>query len=205
MMASGAEVISVPAGIDFSFPLEELCNRITHRTRLIAIANPNNPTGTVARCEDLLQIARSAPDAAVLVDEAYFEFYGQTLLADRGNYPNLFVARTFSKAYGLAGLRVGALVGDANQMRALRRVSSPYNVNAVALACLPEAMGDQDYIRGYVAEVRESRARLERALEAAGVRFWPSQANFVLARVGPSSGLRREYAPARNSGARSIR
>jgi len=189
MMASGAEVISVPAGEDFSFPVEELCNRISRRTRLIAIANPNNPTGTVVRLEDLLQIARSAPDAAVLVDEAYFEFYGQTLLADRGKYPNLFVARTFSKTYGLAGLRIGVLVGDANQMRALRMVSSPYNVNAVALACLPEALDDQDYIRGYVADVRGSRARLERALGAAGIRFWPSQANFVLARVGSSAGF----------------
>jgi histidinol-phosphate aminotransferase len=164
-----------------------LCKRITPRTRLIAIANPNNPTGTVASALDLLRIARSAPDAAVLVDEAYFEFYGQSLLAARKELPNLFVARTFSKAYGLAGLRIGVLVGDAEQMCAVRRVCSPYNVNAVALACLPEALGDQAYIQQYVNEVRESRTRLERALEALGIQFWPSQANFVLARVGAAS------------------
>jgi histidinol-phosphate aminotransferase len=120
------------------------------------------------------------------VDEAYFEFYGQSMLATRNELSNLFVARTFSKAYGLAGLRIGALVGDAEQMRAIRRVSSPYNVNAVALACLPEALGDQAYIEQYVSEIRESRGRLERTLEANGIRFWPSQANFVLARVGPA-------------------
>jgi histidinol-phosphate aminotransferase len=154
------------------------------RTRLIAIANPNNPTGTVAVSEDLLRIARSAPDAAVLVDEAYFEFYGQSTLPSRNESPNLFVARTFSKAYGLAGLRLGALIGDAEQMRAVRRVSSPYNVNAVALACLPKALRDQDYIELYVGEVRESRVRLEQALSAHEIPFWPSQANFVLARVG---------------------
>ncbi len=188
MMAAGAQVISVPAGRDFHFPADDLCNRITPRTRLIAIANPNNPTGTVAPPEDLLRIARSAPDAAVLVDEAYFEFYGQTMLAMRNEFSNLFVARTFSKAYGLAGLRIGALVGDADQMRAVRRVCSPYNVNAVALACLPDALGDQAYIRHYVSEVRESRGRLERALEASGIQFWSSQANFVLARWW---GLRR--------------
>lgn len=183
MMAAGAQVISVPAGRDFCFPVEELCNRITQRTRLIAIANPNNPTGTVAPQEDLLRIASSAPAAAVLVDEAYFEFYGQTLLARR-EIPNLFVARTFSKAYGMAGLRIGVLVGDPEQMRAVRRVSSPYNVNAVALACLPEALGDQSYIQQYVSEIRQARARLEHTLEAGRIHFWPSQANFVLARVG---------------------
>ncbi len=184
MMAAGARLVSVPAWEDFQFPTDDLCNRIRPRTRLIAIANPNNPTGTVAAAADLLRIARSAPEAALLVDEAYFEFYGQSMLAARNEIPNLFVARTFSKAYGLAGLRLGALIGDADQIRAVRRVSSPYNVNAVALACLPEALGDQTYIQQYVSEVRESRGRLERALEAFGIQFWPSQANFVLARVG---------------------
>jgi histidinol-phosphate aminotransferase len=183
VMAAGAQLITVPAGDDFQFPVDKLCDRITPRTRLIAIANPNNPTGTVAPAEDLLRIAHSAPHAVLLVDEAYFEFYGQSMLTARNALSNLFVARTFSKAYGLAGLRIGVLIGDAEQMRAVRRVSSPYNVNTVALACLPEALGDQAYIRQYVAEVRESRARLERALEALGIRFWPSQANFVLARV----------------------
>lgn len=187
MMAAGARLISVPAGKDFLFPADELCARVTPRTRLIAIANPNNPTGTVAPVADLLRIARAAPEAALLVDEAYFEFYGQSMLAARNEISNLFVARTFSKAYGLAGLRLGALIGNADQMRAVRRVSSPYNVNAVALACLPEALGDQTYIQQYVSEVRESRGRLERSLEAFGIQFWPSQANFVLARVGAAS------------------
>jgi histidinol-phosphate aminotransferase len=187
VMAAGAQVVAVPAGKDFEFPADELCQRITPRTRLIAIANPNNPTGTVASAADLLRIARSAPDAAMLVDEAYFEFYGQSVLAARKELPNVFVARTFSKAYGLAGLRLGMLVGDAEQMRVVRRVCSPYNVNAVALACLPEALADQNYIQQYVSEVRESRARLERALETLGIQFWPSHANFVLARVGAAS------------------
>ena len=138
----------------------------------------------------------------MLIDEAYFEFYGHSLLAARDEFPNLFVARTFSKAYGLAGLRLGVLVGDAEQMLAVRRVCSPYNVNAVALACLPEALGDQVYIQQYVSEVRESRARLERALEASGIQFWPSQANFVLARVGAGGCVCRADAAARHSGPR---
>src|SRR5580693_2212143 len=112
MMAAGAQVLCVPAEKDFVFPSDDVCRRITPRTRLIAIANPNNPTGSVAPPEALMRIAHSAPDAAVLVDEAYFEFYGQSILAARNQFPNLFVARTFSKAYGLAGLRIGMLVGD---------------------------------------------------------------------------------------------
>jgi histidinol-phosphate aminotransferase len=183
VMAAGAKLISVAAGNDFQFPVGDILRRVSPCTRLIAIANPNNPTGTVASSVDLLQIAKSAPDAAVLVDEAYFEFYGQTLLHNRDKLTNLFVARTFSKAYGMAGLRTGVLVGDADQMSSVRLVSSPYNVNAVALACLPDALTDQAYIAHYVSEVREARRRLERMFESAGIRFWPSQANFVLARV----------------------
>lgn len=184
--ASGAQVIGVSSGNGFSFPAPQLSNRVTKRTRLIAIANPNNPAGTVASAEELLQIADAAPDAAVLVDEAYFEFYGQTMLGRWCERRNLFITRTFSKAYGMAGLRIGVLAGDAEQIRAVRRVASPYNVNAIALACLPEAIADQGYIDRYVAEVLDGRERLCSFLIKMGIEFWPSQANFVLVRVGSS-------------------
>lgn len=182
--ATGARVIEIPAAKEFRFPTEAVLARITPRTRLIAVANPNNPTGTVAPQEDLLQIARSAPDAAVLIDEAYFEFYGRTLLGRWRESPNLFIARTFSKAYGLAGLRIGVLLGDPEQIRMVRLVSSPYNVNGVALACLPDALADQEFIRQYVSEVLAGRARLEETLMANAIPFWPSEANFVLMRLG---------------------
>jgi histidinol-phosphate aminotransferase len=84
-------------------------------------------------------LAQAAPQAAVLVDEAYFEFHGDTILNHAAWPANLFVARTFSKAYGLAGLRIGVLAGNAGQISMVRRVASPYNVNGVALAVLPEA------------------------------------------------------------------
>ena len=187
MMAAGAQVIPVPAGKDFQFPADQLRASITDRTRLIAIANPNNPTGALAHADDLLDIARSAPQAAILVDEAYYEFCGQTLLPRRNESPNIFITRTFSKAYGLAGLRIGVLVGNREQLCVIRRVSSPYNVNAVALACLPEAIADRNYINNYVTEVRASRTALESALKDRTIPFWPSQANFVLARIGTSA------------------
>lgn len=186
MAAAGANVISIPSGEGFEFPADDLLNHVSPHTRLIAIANPNNPTGTVGSRDDLVRIARNAPNAALLIDEAYFEFYGETLLDQCNKLPNLFVARTFSKAYGLAGLRVGALAGPAEQMQLLRRVCSPYNVNAVALACVPEAIEDDSYVRWYVNEVIEGRARLERLLAKSGIHFWPSHANFVLVRIGSS-------------------
>ena len=184
MSAAGAQVVSIPAGPEFNFPLDAVRVGITDRTRLIAIANPNNPTGTFTLPEQLLEIARSAPSAAILIDEAYFEFCSKTLLPRRRECPNVFITRTFSKAYGLAGLRIGALIGDAEQMSSLHRVCSPYNVNAVALACVPEALADQNYIDRYVTETLQSRASLESVLTTRGITFWPSQANFVLARVG---------------------
>ena len=196
--ATGARVLTVQAKEDFAFPITEVLARVTNRTRLVAVANPNNPTGSVAGREDLLRIAASAPQAALLVDEAYFDFCGHSLIdalpptpsgeaGEDARLHNLFVARTFSKAYGLAGLRIGVLAGPAEQIQMVRRVSSPYNVNGVALACLPQALADREYVQNYVAEVRRGRERLQRELAALGMKFWPSQANFVLACIGPES------------------
>ncbi len=184
MIATGAQVIEIPAGRDFTFPTDKVLRSITPRTKLIAIANPNNPTGTLVSQNELRQIASGAPSAAVLVDEAYFEFCGQSALDLLKNYPNVFVARTFSKAYGLAGFRLGALIGNRQQMDAVRLACSPYNVNAVALACLPAALDDVEYVRAYVSDVLCSRKRLEQFLHDQGIPFWASQSNFVLFRVG---------------------
>jgi histidinol-phosphate aminotransferase len=183
--ATGARVITVPAGADFEFPTSDLLSRVSPHTRLIAVANPNNPTGTVAEPAILLDIARRVPQAAVLVDEAYFEFYGKTLLGQWRSVPNLFVARTFSKAYGLAGLRVGTLTGNASHMSMVRKVGSPYNVNGVALACLPTALTDREYVREYVDQVRRGRDQLQKELDQRGIRYWSSKANFVLVSFGP--------------------
>jgi histidinol-phosphate aminotransferase len=178
--ATGARVISVPTGADFAFPTQAVLDQITSRTRLIAVANPNNPTGAFASVADLLLIAEAAPNAALLVDEAYFEFCGETIVSNWCGVPNLFVSRTFSKAYGMAGLRIGVLMGNSEQMSVVRRGSSPYNLNSVALACLPDALSDQEFVRDYVAQALDGRRALEAELAAWGVRYWPSRANFVL-------------------------
>jgi len=182
--ATGAQLVRVMSGPNLEFPAHEVLARITPRTRLITIANPNNPTGGIARREDLLRIVEAAPHAAVLIDEAYFEFGGETVLPDLAVHPNLFIARTFSKAYGMAGLRLGVLMGAPDQIECLRRFCSPFNVNAVALACLADALADQEFVRDYVAQVKEDRARLTALCEELGVHAWRSYTNFVLVRVG---------------------
>jgi len=190
--STGAKVISIQADPKqgFRFPTDKVLAAIGAGTRLIAIASPNNPTGTVVTRNDLLKIADAAPQAAVLVDEAYYHFFGETVIDAISRFPNLFVARTFSKAHGLAGLRVGALAGSPSQMTMIRKVSSPYNVNAIALACLPEALADHEFIQGYVNQVIQGRGRLMIQLACHGILYWVSQANFVLAKIGP---LNREF------------
>lgn len=168
-----------------SFPFERFLAAITPRTKLIIVASPNNPTGATVSRDQLLAIAAAAPHAVLMVDEAYFHFHGETTLPDITNIPNLIVARTFSKAYGLANLRIGMLAGDARLISFLRKVSSPYNVNGVALAVLPDALADEDYIAWYVAQVHAGRERILAALHDLGVRTWPSAANFVLMDIGP--------------------
>jgi histidinol-phosphate aminotransferase len=182
--ATDARVVTVQSDNDLQFPFERILAAISPRTKVIAIANPNSPAGSALCRAQILEIARLAPHAVLLVDEAYFHFHGETVIDLIGTIPNLMVARTFSKAYGLAGLRLGALAGPEDLMRWIRRVLSPYSVNALALACLSPALEDAAYLDWYVAEVLAARAEFESTLDDAGIRRWPSHANFVLVAIG---------------------
>jgi histidinol-phosphate aminotransferase len=182
MMTS--HLIRVQADATLEFPYQRFLAAITPQTKLIIVASPNNPTGAVVSREHLLAICAAAPQAVVLVDEAYYHFFGETLFADVGKVPNLLVARTFSKAYGLANLRIGLLAGSADLMAYVRKVSSPYNVNGVALDCLPVALADEEYVAWYAEQVNSGRARMMDGLRAMGVDFFPSHANFVLMKIG---------------------
>ncbi|HET7104941.1 MAG TPA: histidinol-phosphate transaminase [Terracidiphilus sp.] len=182
--ATDARVVTVQAADDLQFPFERLMAALTPRTKMIAIANPNSPSGSVSTRTQILEIARRAPQAIVMVDEAYFHFFGETVMDLVGKLPNLMVARTFSKAYGLAGLRLGLLAAPKELMRWVRRVLSPYSVNSLALACLVPALEDQSYLDWYAGEVLTARAEFEGAVDAAKLRRWPSRANFVLVEIG---------------------
>jgi histidinol-phosphate aminotransferase len=175
----------VQADATLAFPFERFMAGITERTKLIIVASPNNPTGAVVSREHLLAIAKVAPHAVLMVDEAYYHFHGESTMSDLATVPNLIVARTFSKAYGLANLRIGMLAGDATLLRYVRKVSSPYNVNGVALDCLLVAIADGDYLAWYTEQVRVGRERMMEGLRELGVPFFPSQANFVLMNIGP--------------------
>ncbi len=177
-------LVRVQSDASLEFPFERVLAAITPRTKLILLATPNNPTGQTIPRALMLRICAAAPHAVVFADEAYFHFHGETTLGDVGRVPNLIVGRTFSKAYGLANLRLGMLAGDARLMQFVRKVSSPYNVNGVALAVLPEALADDAYLAWYVDQVHRGRERVEQTLASLGIRYWPSHANFVLFEVG---------------------
>ncbi|HUB01438.1 MAG TPA: histidinol-phosphate transaminase [Terriglobales bacterium] len=182
--ACGASIVRLQSDSDLRLPVASFLQTISPRTRLIVIANPNNPTGLPASRADLLRIVEAAPHAAVLIDEAYYDFLGETLMNELSRHPNLFVARTFSKAYGLAGLRLGVLIGAPEQIGFIRRFCPPFNVNAAALACLEAALEDQDFIRDYIEHTRRSCRAIESVCRELGLHFWPSSANFVLVRIG---------------------
>lgn len=185
--ATGATVSTVALGEEFLLSIDHFLGAINERTKLILIANPNNPTGTTVAREDLLRVLRAAENAAVVVDEAYFEFYGETLLGDVAAFPNLFIARTFSKAYGLAGLRLGAIVASERELDLLRRLTSPFNINGIALACLPVALQDRRFMQNYVQQVKTGREDLYRLCDELRIRYWHSAANFVLIQIGQRS------------------
>ncbi len=169
---------------DLAFPLEEILEAITPATKAVLIANPNNPTGGAIGLGEIQKILERAEHAAVLIDEAYFEFYRVTALELLPRYPNLFVSRTFSKTYGLAGLRVGCLLSQAENIRSMRKGQSPYSINSLGILCALEAIEDQEYLSAYVGEVLKARERLCRGLRRLGIPYYPSEANFVLATFG---------------------
>jgi histidinol-phosphate aminotransferase len=182
--AVGGRAVRIPPEAGYGFPTTAVLEAITPRTRMIFLNTPNNPTGQLIAPADIVRIARAAPEAVVLVDEAYIEFGGDTFLPRVAQHPNVLVGRTFSKAYGLAGMRVGILIGRPEALDAVRDVTLPFNINAVALAATQAALEDRDFLPRYAAEVVESRERLYAACQRLGLEYWKSAANFVLVRVG---------------------
>ena len=185
--AAGATAVRVRPDPDLSFPTQGVIDAITPRTKMIFLNTPNNPTGQLIGIEDLGRISSAAPGAVVLVDEAYIEFGGTSFLPQLGRFSNVLVGRTFSKAYGLAGLRVGVVIGHPDVLGPVRAVTLPFNINGVALAALAAALQDGDFLPRYATEVAESRERLYAACRRLGFAYWPSAANYVLVRVGNAS------------------
>ncbi len=183
---AGAKVRTLSYRKDtFKFPLDELLDTITPATKAILISNPNNPTGSAIQREGIERILDAAPQAAVLIDEAYYEFCGITMLPYLNEYPNLFVSRTFSKVYGMAALRVGCLFSCSDNMAAIHKSHSPYSVNYLAAIAAKAAVEDTAFLRSFVTEILAAREVLTAGLERIGTPYVPSQANFVLMHIGP--------------------
>ena len=181
---AGGRTALVRYDSDLHLPVERILNAINSRTRWVALANPNNPTGTMIPKGDLRAILEAAPRTLVLVDEAYFDFSGSTVLSWINKFPNLAVSRTFSKAFGLAGLRIGFIFAHRELAGLMRRTHAVFAVNSLAVACALEAIRHQDYVRHYAQMVQANRALLCRRLDRMGVTYAPSAANFVFIRVG---------------------
>jgi histidinol-phosphate aminotransferase len=186
--AIGARAIEVPA-IRHGHDLDAMARAIVDDTRVVFIANPNNPTGTFASGAQLEAFLDKVPaHVAVVLDEAYTEYLAPEQRYDSMSwlrrYPNLVVSRTLSKAYGLAGLRIGFMAAPAPLTDVMNRVRQPFNVNTLAQAAAIAALGDREFLQRSYQLNREGLAQLEQGFAALGLEFVPSSGNFVLVRVG---------------------
>jgi histidinol-phosphate aminotransferase len=182
---AGARVQALRYDAAMQFPTQALLAALRKRPRIFFLANPNNPTGSVLQPAQLQRILRAATNTLVVVDEAYFEFSGITILPWIRRHNNLVVTRTFSKAAGLAGLRLGCIFAQQSITEHLRKAQSPYPVNIAALAAARATVRDRSFLRNTLREFRGSRKELERGLAKLGIPFFPSVANFVLLFLGP--------------------
>ena len=191
VQATGEALVCVPLR-QYAFDLQGIARAVDARTKLVYLANPNNPTGTMFTADEFDAFLERVPESAVVVlDEAYFEY------ADRPGYSrslqrvregrNLLVLRTFSKIYGLAGLRVGYAAGPPGLLAQMHKVRQPFNVTGVSQAAALAALEDAEHVRLSLETNRRGLAQIQAGLAAQGVEFVPSVANFVFARLGPET------------------
>jgi histidinol-phosphate aminotransferase len=192
---AGARVVTTTPGPDLRFSVEDVRRAISPATRLVLFSNPNNPTGEWISTETVADLSRLVPaEAVVFADEAYADFAGDTFMPLIETHPNVLVGRTFAKAYGLAGMRIGCLVGMPALIQRLRAAIAPFSVNVFAAAALEAALGDRAYLEAYLDEVRQSRELVYRTCRQLGLTYWRSSANFVLVRVEDAPAVQRRLA-----------
>ncbi|MBI2647042.1 histidinol-phosphate transaminase [Candidatus Woesearchaeota archaeon] len=171
---------------DLSFPTKRVLNEINKKTKIVVLVNPNNPTGTSIRKNDITKIIKKAQknEAIVVIDEAYYQFYDKTSVPLIKKYDNLLITQTFSKAFGLAGLRLGYIISNKNNVETVQKVLSPYSINNAAVVCALAALKDLNYLKNYVKEVKEGKIILYKALKYLGIKYYKSDANFILLKIG---------------------
>src|SRR3989338_1518407 len=176
---------------DLSFPTNKVLDSINKKTKIVILVNPNNPTGTSIKDEDIIKIIEKAKKnyALVFIDEAYWQFYGKTSIPLIKKYDNLIVTQTFSKAFGLAGLRLGYIISNKENIKNMAKALSPYSVNNAAISCGLAALNDLEYVNNYAKEVSESKKIVYNELEKLKIEYHPSEANFVLLNIGENAAL----------------
>ncbi len=182
---TGGEVVRVPPTAGFEFDAARVIAIANGDTRLVFLCDPNNPTGIAIRRAEIEAVADRLPRALIFVDEAYADFSGRTLIGHALEArPNIVVGRTFAKAHGLAGLRIGGLVAAAATIARLRRLALPYRVNVASAVALRAALADRAHLAQTIGDAKASRSLLAAACERSGIRTWPSEANFLLVKIG---------------------
>jgi histidinol-phosphate aminotransferase len=189
--AAGGRMVPIAPKPGFEFDAREICDAMTKNTRIICLTNPNNPTGQLIPRQALRDIARSVPpEVTIILDEAYYDFCGETFLPEIDAHPNVIIGRTFAKAHGLAGLRAGCLIGDPMRIDTIRSAVPPYSLSAFAVAGWRAALRDSQHLAWYRAQVEGSRELLYAACGRLGLPYWRSAGNFVLVNVGGVSDAR---------------
>jgi len=181
---AGARIQVLRYSKKMEFPLAEVLQALRKKPRVFFLANPNNPTGTLVAKSSIAKILKAASHTAVVLDEAYSDFSGLTCVPWIRRFHNLFIAKTFSKAAGLAGLRLGAVIARQDSLAMVRRAMPPFPVNTSALAAAVAAVRERRTIERYIRHTKHLRAWFAQQLERRGVRVFPSACNFLLANFG---------------------
>jgi histidinol-phosphate aminotransferase len=181
---AGAKVEVLRYSDAMEFPLDGVLRAMKRPPRVFFLANPNNPTGTLVPVAEIEKILKAAPRTVVVIDEAYVDFSGVSVVRLIRKYPQLFVARTFSKAAGLASLRLGAVIGAADSLALVRRAMAPFPVNLAALAACVAVVEEKKTMAKYVRDVKKLRGWFSSELKKRGAMVYPSAGNFVLADFG---------------------
>lgn len=183
---SGAKIVKILYSPDFSFPAKEILKKISNKTKIIVICNPNSPTGTLVSLPNIKKIAKKAKNSVILVDEAYFEFSGISAISLLKKFPNIIILRTLSKAFGLAGLRLGYMIANKEIAQQITKAKSPYSVNLIAVKSAFLALDDLDYVKKYIREINKNKKLLEKFLEKRKIQYYESSANFIPVNFGQS-------------------
>jgi histidinol-phosphate aminotransferase len=182
LTVASAKITKLEYNEDLAFPTKNILKNVNKKTKLIVLCNPNNPTGTSIKKQDIIKILEKAKNSVLLVDEAYYEFSKETVKDLINKYSNLIITRTFSKAFGLAGLRAGYIISNKNIINILSKAYSPYALNIIAKTAIEASLKDIEFMKSYRNRVINNKKRIQKEFNKLKIKTYSSKANFILAR-----------------------